>query len=302
MATPKNLIGSGIVVVATAIGGVMYSSSMRPLGGATGGTAATGGSTGSGGATLGSGGKYPTGGVTAAGGTTSTGSGGTAGATTACPGHGGPTMIRVPMGYCIDSTEVTQAQYQAWLNTNPPTSGQITDCSWNTSYIPTNEFTPLVTPNVPVMYINWCDAYAYCAAVGKRLCGKIGGGSNAYADWNNASASQWYAACSMNGTRTYPYGNVYNPNACNGSDSNHGAPIDVRNMSSCQSYVGLFDMSGNVGEWEDSCEGHARWSYCRIRGGCFCPRFTGLHLTCGMAEYGSNRDSNDKRFGFRCCS
>ena len=41
-------------------------------------------------------------------------------ATTAlCPGTGGPAMVKLPEGYCIDSTEVTRAQYAAWLATNP---------------------------------------------------------------------------------------------------------------------------------------------------------------------------------------
>jgi len=211
-------------------------------------------------------------------------------------------MVRVPMGYCIDSTEVTRDQYQAWLNTNPSTAGQISACSWNNSFMPSRDWPPLTNLNYPVTYIDWCDAYTYCIGVGKHLCGKIGGGSNGYADYANANLSQWYAACSMNGTRTYPYGNTYNPDTCNGYDSNHGGPISIRALSGCQSYSGLYDMSGNVAEWEDSCEGPARWQYCRLRGGGFCQKLRGQHMACGLAQYGNNRDNNDMRYGFRCCS
>jgi sulfatase modifying factor 1 len=45
-------------------------------------------------------------------------------------------MVRLPEGYCIDGTEVTRAQYQEWLNTSPSTAGQISDCAWNTTFIP----------------------------------------------------------------------------------------------------------------------------------------------------------------------
>jgi hypothetical protein len=52
--------------------------------------------------------------------------------------------------------------------------------------------------------VDWCDAHAYCKPVGKRLCGKIGGGPNLYADYASASSSEWYRACSSGGSFTYP--------------------------------------------------------------------------------------------------
>jgi hypothetical protein len=57
----------------------------------------------------------------------------------ACPTGGGPVMLQLPEGYCIDSTEVTRGQYQTWLQSLPSIDDQITACSWNTEYAP-NEY------------------------------------------------------------------------------------------------------------------------------------------------------------------
>src|ERR1700690_3506870 len=53
---------------------------------------------------------------------------------TDCPGTGGPSMVMLPQGYCIDSTEVTRSQYAAWLATTPalPTSSDA-NCGWKST-------------------------------------------------------------------------------------------------------------------------------------------------------------------------
>lgn len=150
--------------------------------------------------------------------------------------------------------------------------------------------------------MNWCDAYAYCAGVGKRLCGKIGGGANGYTDYANATLSQWYAACTSNGTYSssgYPYGNTYQAGYCN---DNSSATVAVGTITKCQStisgYVGVYDLTGNVWEWEDSCNGTGQSDSCRLRGGGISG---GSNEQCGSSndfprlDFGSN-------FGFRCCS
>ena len=108
-------------------------------------------------------------------------------------------MVRLPEGHCIDSTEVTQGQYAAWLGGAPSTAGQRSECEWNESYEPVCDWEPETKANYPVVCVDWCDAYAYCQGVGKRLCEGRGGGANDWDDYAEASQSQWHNACVSGG-------------------------------------------------------------------------------------------------------
>jgi len=224
--------------------------------------------------------------------------------------------------YQIDATEVTREQYQSWVATNPalPSSSD-TACGWKSSGSYAEDSDCMMSPYVckgtgcghhPQVCVDWCDAYAYCKGVGKRLCGKIGGGSNDPDDLDDATKSQWYAACTSNGTYGrdgYVYGETYEPTACNefgywGNDLNKMTTLPVASLSACQSsvsgYAGVYDLSGNVSEWEDSCgsaTGHPDW--CRVRGGSY---FSDLGFAeCGYTIYYDNNADADE-VGFRCCS
>jgi formylglycine-generating enzyme required for sulfatase activity len=213
-------------------------------------------------------------------------------------------MVEVPSPaggtYCIDSTEVTNAQYASFLTAAYPTSGQDAWCSWNTSYVPGDTWPATGEDDYPVDNVDWCDAYAFCKWAGKRLCGKIGGGANAPADSADATKSEWYAACSAGGTMTYPYGNTYSATACNGYGYGGGAPIAVGSEAGgcVGGYGGIHDMSGNVLEWEDSCDGTTGQNdTCLLRGGD--PFSSAIVLSCGVAA-GDSR-SGKYHLGFRCC-
>ncbi len=205
--------------------------------------------------------------------------------------------------FAIDATEVTVGQYASWLETNPkPKDTMPGVCSLNVSHVPKHDW-PLSNGNRPVTDVNWCDAFAYCKAVGKRLCGKIGGGSNEFYDFADAAKSQWAHACSGGGKYWYPYGDKFDSARCNGVETS-GSPLSVTTMPECEclefAYSGIYDLSGNVQEWEDSCTVIANTFMCRLRGGSFYA--PDEYLPCAgavgyVAHYNAMRD-----IGFRCCA
>ena len=173
-------------------------------------------------------------------------------------------------GYCIDSTEVTNRQYAVFLaNQQARVDNQPTACAWNTSYVPIQDW-PVAAgrDNQPVGWVDWCDAYAFCRWAGKRMCGKIGGGANAFSDYDKPNLSQWYRACSKAGALRYPYGQDLDTKACNIAAANIDHPVNVKELPGCHGgYDGIYDMVGNVEEWEDACTGNTgAMDTCRSRG------------------------------------
>lgn len=253
-----------------------------PSGGGVGG-AGYGGMGGT--ATGGAGGVGGTGGTGGAGGTGS--GGGTSGTGGAPPQCIQMTMKQLPGGFSIDATEVTQCQYKAWLDTVPTTAGQSGDCTWNTSFAPAqvsciSRWNPSVTPNLPVDCVDWCDATAYCLARQERLC----------------SSGEWLAACSSNGSLVFPYGNTYETATCNGKDAPGSGPVNAASKTGCQSdsagYQGVFDLSGNMGEWDATCSGGS----CSVRGGSYGAYQS--YLRCD-SQHSSAIDDTLSDIGFRCC-
>jgi formylglycine-generating enzyme len=237
-----------------------------------------------------------------------------------CPNTGrGPTMVNIA-GLCVDSTEVTNDQYQTWLNTSPSTAGQPQRCSaWNFSFARAKSMQAYESGNTPVVYIDWCDAYAFCQWSGKRLCGKIGGGPNAPADWAQPTKSQWYYACtSNNAANVYPYGAPYNANACNGFDYPSPGTLPVGSLPLCHGtadpFTTIFDMSGNAEEWEDSCTTAASGGLdkCNLRGGGAHDSSTYLQCNSNWAierdisQSASYKANSSTHFAdsvsFRCCA
>ena len=234
-----------------------------------------------------------------------------------CPGTAGPKMVAVtaPSGasYCIDSTEVTAGDYAAFLASNPALSlAPKGVCAFKKSFVPDGVFPPAAGTEVPVSSVDWCDAAAYCAYAGKRLCGKVGGGPNNYADFAKPS-SEWFYACSAGGTSTYPYGAAFDPSACVGVDFDgtsgfqptSDAPHPVGSASRChgktQPFSSVYDLTGNVAEWEDSCDSTSGSAdYCHLRGDSY-REGNQQTMSCAYAPR-MTRSYRGGYIGFRCCS
>lgn len=228
----------------------------------------------------------------------------------------GPTSIALQKGdgdcFWIDSTEVTRAQYQRFLGTNPqPVLAACTE--WKVSFATSEcEQSALntgqliaTTPNSPIVCVDWCDAAEYCQWAGRTLChGTARDGS-----LNDASQSEWYAACSDNSSTSYPYGNGYERDTCNGGDrtptgctSNRGgcSTVESGSLNDCVTPAGVRDLSGNVAEWVDECEqARGRDDQCRVRGGSYAS--AAQDLRCETAIFRTTRAFADAFTGFRCC-
>lgn len=235
-----------------------------------------------------------------------------------CPGKGGPASVRVGT-FCVDSTEVTNAQYQSFLDdcgrgpgVASASCAQPAYCSFNSTFTPTSGWPyPPGYDTYPVSSVDWCDAHTFCAWAGKRLCGAIGGAQVAFgSDRADRAVDQWYMACSKDGARAYPYGSVFDRTACNQVELHGGyPPVRVASLPACVGgFPGLFDMGGNVSEWEDSCNAATgALDKCGTRGGSF--NYGDRSDDAGVAAFSRCSDLGDlfrkdtfNDVGIRCCS
>jgi formylglycine-generating enzyme required for sulfatase activity len=225
-----------------------------------------------------------------------------------CTSLGGPQPVRIKganVSFCVDTTEVTRAQYAAFLATDPKLADLLPPqvCAWKTGFVPAAPWPPSTTEeaDLPATNIDWCDAMAFCTWSGKHLCGKIGGG--AVSNPRDTNVSEFLNACSKGGTRSYPYGNTYEPQSCNGVDLAANRLLKAGSLPKCV-IDGVFDMSGNAHELVNSCSpapdaGPVNEDNCEMHQGAY-DGHSENDMKCATFS-GWRRDRKHPAVGFRCC-
>ena len=136
-----------------------------------------------------------------------------------------------------------------------------------------------VAGELPWDSISQPEAEAACAAAGKRLC----------------SSDEWVGACQGPADFRYSFGDVFGSHTCNGEAHGEGDSVLTGSMADCEGgYPGVFDLSGNLREWTNSCvDGE-----CLTLGGSYSDGESWLRCE---TEY--SHDEGDRRadVGFRCC-
>ncbi len=189
-------------------------------------------------------------------------------------------MVRIDAAegsYAIDAREATGDELGRFFDAVRSGAYKPSDprCTWKSkeSYGSSHDDCDGRQPSAAAGCTEWCDAVEYCAWAGKRLCGKIGGGVAKQSETRDPHKSQWTRACV--GTRAsaavFPYGDQSQVGRCNTKEIGLQRPNAPGSLAQCSgSPTDLFDMSGNVGEWEDSCDlTVGNHGVCDIRGGSY---------------------------------
>lgn len=143
--------------------------------------------------------------------------------------------------YLIDKYPVTNKQYSKFLhetsridltkivNEKQTKVNNFRPKNWGTS-----DYTNYSKkPNMPVVFVDWWDAWAYSCWAGKSL----------------PSEAEWEKAARGNDERTYPWGNQPPTNSFANFAGNIGRTTAVESFPQAASPYGCLDMVGNVWEW-----------------------------------------------------
>ncbi len=97
----------------------------------------------------------------------------------------------------------------------------------------------------PVVQVSWYDAMEYCKWSNQTLKQEIGN-----AEIRLPTEAEWEKAARGEYGNEWPWGNEFDPNKCNSSESGKGSttPVDAYSPQGDSPY-GVADMVGNVWEW-----------------------------------------------------
>lgn len=189
--------------------------------------------------------------------------------------------------YCVDQYEASISSGQLG-NADQSAAGPDGDGS-TTAVAASVRFT------VPARGVSWWQAKAACDNAGKRLC----------------SATEWLSACRGAEDYTYPYGDEFIADRCNGYGALRRGPVETGAMiisstvadfrqvaSGCVSPFGAYDISGNLWEWNATSflEGRRRG----LAGGGYDSNAAGL--ACNTEDNYASPSEVEPSYGFRCCA
>ncbi|MHB8874265.1 MAG: SUMF1/EgtB/PvdO family nonheme iron enzyme, partial [Myxococcaceae bacterium] len=135
----------------------------------------------------------------------------------------------------------------------------------------------------PTVNVSWNDAKRLCEGKGKRLCTEV----------------EWEKACKGPGNARFPYGNNFDPNACNTQDeAGEDRQLSTSGQfAKCRSGYGVADLSGNIAEWTAS--PYSANADKTLKGGAFArPDYA---ARCSARKNGSP-GTRSGEVGFRCCA
>jgi sulfatase modifying factor 1 len=216
----------------------------------------------------------------------------------------GPEMLRVefPHGsFCIDTTEVTNAQFNEYLGAGAPQTSRVPGACKNDAAAPQTVQDPSLA-NLPAsgQELTFCYAQSYCEWAGKRLCGQLGDGGFVQ---NITDLNEWSYACSNGAKDTiFPYGNDFVDGACNTSS---GVAHEAGAYGACHGleagFAALFDLPGNVAEYINNANDGGNLA---AMGASFDPGYNsgGYNEGCTFAVNFNGTTQGVLTVGFRCCA
>jgi formylglycine-generating enzyme required for sulfatase activity len=197
----------------------------------------------------------------------------------------GPKMIAVGRrdDSCvwIDTTEVTAAQLLGFVRLAARDRQDHYPAGCTVSELAPEDY---AGGDMPAANVTWCDAAAFCAYAGKRLCAE------------HEDASEWQTVCTDGDHAEFAYEDLADPEVCNVQAE---TVADVGSFEDCRTPTGVFDLVGNVREWTAECSGTPPDGSCSVRGGSNLDKLSAAGCD---ASKSVERVHSAPDIGFRCCA